>query len=80
MLQTQKDGVSTACLVRTLDADVVVIFVGKFFYLSTLNSDASNLGKASFWLKKKFCLLAHTIYHNLGEEKSSALLFYSFTS
>ena len=55
---------------RTVDTNVVVILVGKFFYL---NSEA-NIWVA-FGAGKKY-----TYCHNLGEERSLALLFFhSFT-
>ena len=67
------------CLIRTIDTDVIVILVGKFFYLLSLNPNiniwvAFGKGKNfSNWHINSVCTL-------LGKEKSSALpVFHSFT-
>ena len=67
------------CLIRTVDTDIIVILVGKFFYLLSLNPNiniwvAFGKGKTfSNWHINSVCTL-------LGKEKSSALpVFHSFT-
>ncbi len=66
-------------LVRTVDTDVIVILVGKFFYLLSLNSDISiwvafGKGKSfSYWHINSICTF-------LGEEKALGLpVFHSLT-
>jgi hypothetical protein len=67
------------CLVRTVDTDVVVILIGKFYYFTTLNSNA-NIWVA-FGSGKNFAFWhINTICHSLGEERSLALpFFHSYT-
>ena len=69
----------STCLVRTVDTDVVVILIGKFFHFKTLNS-AANIWVA-FGSGKNFSFWhVNTICHNLGRQKSQALpFFHSFT-
>ena len=66
-------------LVRTVDTDVVVILVGKFFHFTKLNATADIW--VAFGTAKKFSYWhINTICHDLGEEKSLALpFFHSFT-
>jgi len=65
----------STCLVRTVDTDVVIILIGKFYYFTTLNSDA-NIWVA-FGSSKNFSFWhINTIFHNLGEEKSLGLPFF----
>ena len=67
------------CLVRTVDTDIVVILVGKFFHFISLNSAADIW--VAFGTGKNFTYLhINTISHNLGEEKCLALpFFHSFS-
>ena len=61
-----------ACLVRTVDTDVIVILIGKLSYLITVNSDA-NIWVA-FSTGKNFAFWhINTISFNLGEDKSIGL-------
>ena len=73
-----KKGLST-CLVCTVDTDVIVILIGKFPYLTAVNSDA-NIWVA-FGVGKNFVFwYINTICSNLGEAKSITLpFFHSFT-
>ncbi len=72
----------STCLVCTVDTDVVVILVGKFYYLTTLNSNATRyLG--CFRLKKKlFYWHINTICHKaygVRKDRWHCLFFHSFT-
>ena len=66
-------------MIRTVDTDVVVIIIGKFYHLLTINSSvriwiAFVAGKAFTYLN------INSICHSLGEDKSLALpLFHSYT-
>ena len=70
-------GCST-CLVRTVDTDVVVILIGKFHHLLTLNLSAKIW--VAFGTGKNFAYLdINSISRALGKQKSLALpVFHSF--
>ena len=69
----------STCMVRTVDTDVVVILIGKFFHFTTLNPTADIW--VAFGTGKHFDYWhINTICHNLGKERSLALpFFHSFT-
>ena len=72
-------GGHTNFLVHTVDTDVIVIIIGKFFYSSSLNSSL-NIWVA-FGKDKHFSYLhINSICTVLGKDKSLSLpLFHSFT-
>ena len=78
LVDALKNGCST-CVVRTVDTDIVVILIGKFYQLLTINPSiriwvAFGKGKAFTYLH------INSICHSLGENKSLALpVFHSFT-
>lgn len=78
-LQDALESGCTACLVRTVDTDVLVILIGKYHFL------ASKYPSADIWVAfgsgKNFLFLhINAICSTLGKEKSTALpVFHSFT-
>ncbi|KAG1709760.1 Multiple drug resistance-associated protein-like transporter 1 [Nymphon striatum] len=73
-----KNGANT-CVVRTVDTDVLVILIGRFHHLLTLNKDADVW--ISFGTGKNFTYYSvNAICCAIGRERSIALpLFHSFT-
>ncbi|KAG1654719.1 hypothetical protein GQR58_024872 [Nymphon striatum] len=73
-----KNGANT-CVVRTVDTDVLVILIGRFHHLLTLNKDADVW--ISFGTGKNFTYYSvNAICGAIGRERSIALpLFHSFT-
>ena len=68
LVDVLKNGRSS-CVVHTVDTDVVIILIGKFF--SSINYHKSF---ASLWYRKSIQLLPpNSIFHSLGESKSLAL-------
>ena len=69
----------SSCVVHTVDTDVVIILVGKFHQLLTINPSASIW--VTFGSGKAFTYFhINSICHSLGENKSLALpAFHSFT-
>ncbi|KAJ8037689.1 hypothetical protein HOLleu_18575 [Holothuria leucospilota] len=78
-LQDALENGSIVCQVRTVDPDVIVILIGKFHHLLTLNPDA-NIWVA-FGTGKHFSFIhVNEICMALGEDTSVALpVFHSFT-
>ena len=78
LVDALKNGCSS-CVVRTVDTDVVVILVGKFHQLLTINPFVSIW--VAFGAGKAFTYFhINSICHSLGENKSLALpVFHSFT-
>ena len=71
-----KSVVETVYSIEALDTDVVVILIGKLFYFTTLNS-AANIWVAFGAGKNYTYWHINTICHNLGEERSLALPFFT---
>ncbi len=78
LIDTLKSGCSS-CVIRTVDTDVVVILIGNFHQLLTINHSVSiwvavGAGKAFTYFH------INSSCHSLGKDKSLALpVFHSFT-
>ena len=76
LVDALKKGQKT-CLVRTVNTDVIVILIGKFYHLLTLNPNEWHLVKERILL---IGIIINSVCSSLGEQKSLALpLFHSFT-
>jgi hypothetical protein len=73
-----RKGMKTIC-VRTVDTDVIVILVGVFLQLKTLQPDIELW--VAFGMGKHFTYYhINTIYHHLGQSKATALpLYHAYT-
>ena len=60
----------STCLVRTVDTDVVIILVGKFFYLTRLDSAADIW--VAFGVRKEKCLALPFFHSFTGWDTTSA--------